>query len=189
MVQVDTCQAETMVDHVSGPNVMTLTSSKRGENSYALYGDDVVGVSTIDRFTAAAVTFLARSASFPERSLRDLASSLHPHQLHSHPTLGNHNVSRASVPLSEFFGAPARVVVPAQQLRPTSSEGSELPLDRLNERVRSLGWRREPSAVPLQGSLYFPVRRRDAGFSVYGSAFVLVGLTALMALTYAATQG
>ena len=48
---VDTCQAETLGKYITAPNVTFISSSIKGENSYAYETDPVVGVSLIDRFS------------------------------------------------------------------------------------------------------------------------------------------
>jgi hypothetical protein len=48
-----------MALQIKSPGVVSLASSARGENSFALHGDHRVGVSTLDRFTAHTLRFLA----------------------------------------------------------------------------------------------------------------------------------
>jgi phosphatidylinositol glycan class K len=105
LLMLDTCQAATMTEHIASPNVLSLASCQRGENSYAMHGDPAVGVSTVDRFTAAVLNFFA---TFRGRgSLRDLSLSLEPQVLRSHAVLGNHSFSRGpeEVLCSDFFAA------------------------------------------------------------------------------------
>jgi hypothetical protein len=63
--QIDTCQAASLTHHITSPNVVSMASSRRGENSYALGGDGAVGVSTVDRFTAAVTNFASRAVVKP----------------------------------------------------------------------------------------------------------------------------
>jgi hypothetical protein len=52
LLMLETCQASTMSMHIDVPNVVTLASSIRGQNSYAYTtGREKVGVATVDRFT------------------------------------------------------------------------------------------------------------------------------------------
>lgn len=47
----DTCQAFTMADEVKAPNVYSVGSSLKGQNSYASHSDPQVGQSVIDRYS------------------------------------------------------------------------------------------------------------------------------------------
>ncbi|CAM9152474.1 unnamed protein product [Discosporangium mesarthrocarpum] len=64
---VDTCQASTLFEEVNSPNIVCMGSSLRGENSYAKGSDPSIGVSLMDRFTAAMLDFF-ENASSPESS-------------------------------------------------------------------------------------------------------------------------
>ena len=106
LLMVDTCQASTMASHVRAPNIISMASSQRGENSYALHGDDDIGVSTVDRFTAAALNFFSKHRD-TDQTLADLFNSFRPSQLHSNPELVQFNSSRrlSSIPASDFFAS------------------------------------------------------------------------------------
>jgi len=60
LVIVDTCQADTLFAEVTSPNVTIISSSLKGENSYAYDVDREVGMSTIDRFTLKLYDFLQK---------------------------------------------------------------------------------------------------------------------------------
>ncbi|CAM9132920.1 unnamed protein product, partial [Chrysoparadoxa australica] len=49
LLMVDTCQAGTLFDEVTSPNVACIGSSRKGENSYAHKPDSSVGLSLMDR--------------------------------------------------------------------------------------------------------------------------------------------
>ena len=55
---IDTCQAETLIQYITSPNVITLTSSLKNENSYAYYPHDMINVPIIDRFTFSIYNFV-----------------------------------------------------------------------------------------------------------------------------------
>ncbi|CAM9954343.1 unnamed protein product, partial [Ascophyllum nodosum] len=54
---VDTCQAMTLFDEITSPEVLCIGSSVRGENSYAKGSDTTIGLSLMDRFTSAMLDF------------------------------------------------------------------------------------------------------------------------------------
>mmetsp|Transcript_23087 Transcript_23087/g.54470 ORF Transcript_23087/g.54470 Transcript_23087/m.54470 type:complete len:439 (+) Transcript_23087:381-1697(+) len=54
----DTCQAFTMADQITAPNVFSVGSSLKGQNSYASHGDAEVGQSVIDRYSKSIKDFV-----------------------------------------------------------------------------------------------------------------------------------
>ncbi|CAB9497659.1 GPI-anchor transamidase [Seminavis robusta] len=58
LLVADTCQAFTLGDHITAPNVMVIGSSLRGESSYAHHSDTKLGLSVMERYTHAFVQFL-----------------------------------------------------------------------------------------------------------------------------------
>eukprot|EP00970_Alexandrium_tamarense_P009849 scaffold1967_cov199-Alexandrium_tamarense.AAC.31 len=132
----DTCQAFTMADEIKAPNVYSIGSSLKGQNSYASHSDFEVGQSVIDRYSKIVKDFLddsvtMTSLSTPEgaviSSTLDNATvavlerlSLHDALVRiptMHGDLGpsskighaDHLCSRkmTKVPLADFFAAPA----------------------------------------------------------------------------------
>jgi hypothetical protein len=55
----DTCQAFTLGDHITAPNVMVIGSSLKGESSYAHHSDNQLGLSVMERYTHAFLRFLS----------------------------------------------------------------------------------------------------------------------------------
>lgn len=51
MFIIDTCQASTLANHITSPNIITIASSRKGENSYSYINSDVIGAALIDRFS------------------------------------------------------------------------------------------------------------------------------------------
>ena len=115
---IDTCQAESMAFHFHSPNLLALSASRVGENSYSHTLDSRIGLSLIDRFTFFTLEFFEQRGSgsgsrdhgrpaIGGASVADLAQSLAQSPLLSHP------VTRADlfplppsqVPLSLFFAA------------------------------------------------------------------------------------
>jgi phosphatidylinositol glycan class K len=114
---LDTCQAATMANYVTAPNVVVLASSLKGENSYAHQTEDSLGVSVIDRFTHAMSEFVrsrmqlrgGRYTLPASISLRELHASFHKHALHSTATViaSQHpgtSLDLSSLKLWRFFG-------------------------------------------------------------------------------------
>jgi glycosylphosphatidylinositol transamidase (GPIT) subunit GPI8 len=59
----DTCQAFTMADEINVPNVFSVGSSLRGQNSYASHTDSEIGQSVIDRYSKAVKDFVDDAVS------------------------------------------------------------------------------------------------------------------------------
>ncbi|KAG9511142.1 putative GPI-anchor transamidase, partial [Fragariocoptes setiger] len=57
---VDTCQAESMSEHLYSPNIIGIGSSKIGEDSLSHHGDPAIGVYVIDRYTNYVLAFLEK---------------------------------------------------------------------------------------------------------------------------------
>ena len=58
LLVIDTCQASTMANHITSPGVSVISSSTRGENSYAFDKNNIIGLAVIDRFTYLLVQYL-----------------------------------------------------------------------------------------------------------------------------------
>jgi GPI-anchor transamidase subunit K len=58
LVLVDTCQAATIPEPFHTPRVTSISSSLRGENSYASAYDDFIGQALLDRFTYSTLRFI-----------------------------------------------------------------------------------------------------------------------------------
>lgn len=133
LLVLDTCQAQSFFTDIDSPNVTAISSSRLGENSYAAPADLSLGVSTIDRFTRALVSFLNRprtqstAASAPtakrqkaakagrggqERSLKALQRAFSPRELYSHASLDQFRASRGPerMRVDEFFATDPPVV-------------------------------------------------------------------------------
>jgi len=91
---LDTCQAITMSNYITSPNIITLASSSKGENSYAYSTNDYLGVATSDRFTYSMYVTIHNyikyyqqqqiyQSKFKHITLYDLYKSFNNHVLHS----------------------------------------------------------------------------------------------------------
>jgi len=117
---LDTCQAVTMANFITAPNIVTLASSVRGENSYAYPTVDSLGVAIADRFTHTLYSYLlanmVRSKSTvpsaprlkPRLSLQDLHGAFSWQILHSTATIVLSPDSRDSkdIMLADYFTGP-----------------------------------------------------------------------------------
>jgi phosphatidylinositol glycan class K len=127
LLVVDTCQASTFANNIDTSNIYTLTSSLKGENSYAYETNTDLGVAVLDRFTHAMVKYLGKGKGKGkgkkkekkmgnqkqkqrERTLQDLVNGFDRRFLYSTATL---QVSPGSgrapshIPLSDFFSPAA----------------------------------------------------------------------------------
>ncbi|KAL7533913.1 hypothetical protein ACHAXR_007670 [Thalassiosira sp. AJA248-18] len=134
----DTCQAFTMADEIKVPNVFSVGSSLKGQNSYASHSDTEVGQSVIDRYSKIIKDFvddavtLTSSGSLPQNNESppfDEATVAVMERLNLHDALvripmnhgelgpnsqvghADHLCSRkmSKVPLSDFFAASSTV--------------------------------------------------------------------------------
>ena len=91
---LDTCQAITMSNYITSPNIITLASSSKGENSYAYSTNDYLGVATSDRFTYSMYVTIHNyikyyqqqqlyQSKFKHITLYDFYKSFNNHVLHS----------------------------------------------------------------------------------------------------------
>jgi GPI-anchor transamidase subunit K len=91
---VDTCQASTLTEKITNlSGFISVSSSKKDENSYAYTTNQHLGITVIDRFTFSLLQFL-RKYSFTQKEIlknsktvEDLYSSFKRHFLHSTPIL------------------------------------------------------------------------------------------------------
>jgi len=112
-IVIDTCQAETLFQQIVPKynNIMVLSSSLKGENSYAYKINTTIHVPTIDRFTLQMYEFFEKykPSEIKDLTLYDLIHSFDISFLGSHTTLsGNNNDGIHQIKLSEFFGPGTR---------------------------------------------------------------------------------
>lgn len=67
---IDTCQAESMFLKFYSPNILSVASSKVGEDSLSHHGDPTIGVYVIDRYTYYALEFLEKVKSDSEATIK-----------------------------------------------------------------------------------------------------------------------
>ncbi|CAI5712680.1 unnamed protein product [Hyaloperonospora brassicae] len=107
---VDTCQAGSLSNALESPKVVTVGSSKTGENSYAHHSDPELGLSVIDRFTFSTLDYLQRmkvGSSIQNGTLRDLFSFYDPKMLYSTPDYRTDILGRSidEVLITDFLGS------------------------------------------------------------------------------------
>lgn len=103
---LDTCQASTLANYIKSPNIFTISSSMKGQNSYSYVSSPEIGAALIDRFSHALNMFF-HDNYHPRSTFQDVMSSLDPHFLHSTPAVVSTNCSRglSQIYLSEYFGS------------------------------------------------------------------------------------
>jgi GPI-anchor transamidase subunit K len=109
---VDTCQASTLTDKmVNLPGFISLSSSKKDENSYAYITNNHLGITVIDRFTYSLLKFLRRynSKDLSQKSVEELYSSFQRNFLHSTPILHISSPNEKQHFLNEFFDSTEEV--------------------------------------------------------------------------------
>jgi glycosylphosphatidylinositol transamidase (GPIT) subunit GPI8 len=125
----DTCQAFTLFDKLTTPNVYALGTSLRGENAYAHHSDVELGLSVIERWTHGFMTQYKRRPFHPvTTTLHDLM--VQPFEgktpLGAHVgVLGNFR----DLLLHEFFGSPSRAKSPNTNQK-VSQQRPVLPLPK-----------------------------------------------------------
>ncbi|CAH0491235.1 unnamed protein product [Peronospora farinosa] len=107
---VDTCQAGSLSNALESPKVVTIGSSKTGENSYAHHSDSELGLAVIDRFTFSTLDYLQRMKvgnSIRNGTLLDLFNFYDPKMLLSTPDYRTDILGRSigEVPITDFFGS------------------------------------------------------------------------------------
>lgn len=68
LLVADTCQAFTLGDDITVPNVMVIGSSLRGESSYAHHSDQKLGLSVIERYTHAFMQFVKKKGGIQKQA-------------------------------------------------------------------------------------------------------------------------
>ncbi|KAJ2761916.1 glycosylphosphatidylinositol anchor biosynthesis, partial [Coemansia nantahalensis] len=128
LFMIDTCQANTMFSKFYAPNVLSIGSSRKGENSYSHYHDRDIGASVIDRFTYYNLEFFESVDLSSKHTMADLISTYNTTLIGSHPGVrtdlfarkleevsGKEAVALLRSPsgrgtyLTDFFGAVQRV--------------------------------------------------------------------------------
>eukprot|EP01084_Bolivina_argentea_P156556 272860_1 len=111
LIVVDTCEASTLFDDISSPNVVGVASSTLGENSYSHTHDDSLGFPIMDRFTRTMLEFfekhnVASGTMSSKVTLNDLFSSFDPHFMMSTPIVRKSKMKRksANIPVADFWG-------------------------------------------------------------------------------------
>ena len=76
LLVADTCQAFTLGDHLTSPNVMMIGSSLKGESSYAHHSDPQLGLSVMERYTYSFWQYLNNNNNNKKASLTRNSSTV-----------------------------------------------------------------------------------------------------------------
>ncbi|WFD19457.1 glycosylphosphatidylinositol anchor biosynthesis [Malassezia caprae] len=111
LFMIDTCQASTMGSRIYSPNVLAMSSSVKGQNSYSFSNDYAVGVPLIDRYTRAVLEYMESVNRTSSQTLQDLSSYLEGQNIYSTPTVREDLYGKPlkDVKVTNFFGAVAQV--------------------------------------------------------------------------------
>jgi GPI-anchor transamidase subunit K len=90
---IDTCQASSLFEYITAPNVLMLTSSRVGESSYSHRANGALGVSIIDRMTLKLVQFMGTLSADDNRTVQNLMEFLDPMDIRSTPFLQSSSTS------------------------------------------------------------------------------------------------
>ncbi|TMW55059.1 hypothetical protein Poli38472_013821 [Pythium oligandrum] len=107
---MDTCQAGSLANTITSPQVVTIGSAKPGENSYAHHYDMELGVAVIDRFTFSTLEYLQQlkiGDKIRSGTLTDLFNFFDPVMLMSTPDYRGDLLGRSinEVPITDFLGS------------------------------------------------------------------------------------
>ncbi|EFJ48837.1 hypothetical protein VOLCADRAFT_60020 [Volvox carteri f. nagariensis] len=110
---VETCEAATLVQRISAPNVITVASSQKGQQSLSFKSDPELGLSLIDRFTYQTLAFFENIEYNSTATLADLLQTYRCVACASHFSYRMTNATRrpCDVKLTDFFGSVANVQI------------------------------------------------------------------------------
>ncbi|KAJ2158451.1 glycosylphosphatidylinositol anchor biosynthesis [Coemansia sp. RSA 552] len=113
---IDTCQANTMYSKFYAPNVLSIGSSRKGENSYSHFHDHDIGVAVIDRFTYYNLKFFEGVDMSSKHTMADLIGTYNTTLIRSNPGVRTDLFAREleKTYLTDFFGAVQDVELTAE---------------------------------------------------------------------------
>ncbi|GIL63627.1 hypothetical protein Vafri_17666 [Volvox africanus] len=117
---VETCEAATLLQRVSAPDVITIASSQKDEQSLSFKSDPELGMSLIDRFTYQTLAFFESIDIKSAATLADLFGTYSYEFMQSHFSyrMTNAALRPKDVKLTDFFGSVA-------DIRTTSDRGPQ----------------------------------------------------------------
>ena len=90
LIMIDTCQASTMCNYITSPNIVCVGSSQKGENSYSYLPDSELGLPLMDRYTYLLSDYILKysnTKSFKEISIKQLIDSFDLQFVQSNPVI------------------------------------------------------------------------------------------------------
>lgn len=111
LLVADTCQAFTLGDAITAPNVMVIGSSLRGESSYAHHSDYELGLSVIERYTHAFLKFITTpiNSSNTKSKKKDKKQEQSPLLPGNHTSFTTMSVKEAMVDPYPFYQQRANI--------------------------------------------------------------------------------
>lgn len=125
---IDTCQAASMYQKFHSPNIVSIASSKVGEDSLSHHMDPAIGVYVIDRYTYYTLEFLEKVTSKSKKTLGQLFEVCPKQKCRSTVTTRTDLFARdpAKVLVTDFFGSVRNVELfpkPANSLKKKDIDG------------------------------------------------------------------
>jgi phosphatidylinositol glycan class K len=150
LLVADTCQAFTLGDKITAPNVTVIASSLRGESSYAHHSDADLGLSVIERYTYAFTEYVAKKGM--SRSLQQtMVDPYSFEQQRAHVGASDKLSTRKlkDVPLSDFFKNVAQ-----KRIRRPSGNSNRLVVEPSDKRSFQIAPATPSSPVKNQSSVH-----------------------------------
>lgn len=132
----ETCQAESMGMKLYSPNILSIGSSKVGEDSLSHHGDPTIGVYIIDRYTYYALDFLEKVTINSNKSLAQFVKKVCPKNLCLSTTVVRSDLFKrdlSSVSITDFFGNVPEVTL----VKKFTDESELIDISSINEESSS----------------------------------------------------
>ena len=115
----DTCQASTLFNYIKSPNIITIGSSRKDENSWAYISDPTIRVPLIDRFSYSIHNYFQyihnyQSFNSNKYTFSHLLKSMDVNFIYSNPELRTFESSKNinNIKLIDYFGSNENIMIP-----------------------------------------------------------------------------
>ncbi|EGD76563.1 hypothetical protein PTSG_07678 [Salpingoeca rosetta] len=104
---LETCHSESMLEHIRSPNILSIGSSSKHEDSYSRSSSPELGVMMVDEFTGASMPFLSQLTTQSRATAADYFAHVRRSRLTSHPVIRATTFPRspAKVLLTDFLAS------------------------------------------------------------------------------------
>ncbi|KAG1674689.1 hypothetical protein FOA52_007213 [Chlamydomonas sp. UWO 241] len=123
---VESCEAGSMIEKITAPNIVATGSSVKGQSSYSYDNDYLLGMPVSDAFTWRTLKFTERIGPGSKATLPDLFKKMTYDALKSNFTYRTTALRRplSSMRLTDFLGSATRVAAGAGEAYPLSGRGA-----------------------------------------------------------------